>query len=114
MGKYHLIGKRFGKLVVIKELPTNKHGEVVWLCNCDCGNTHIATSYNLTRGRTTQCRNCMFLQIIAKNTKHGREPRRLYEIYTNMKTRCHNPNYELYHRYGGRGIRVCKESGTEL
>jgi hypothetical protein len=26
-----------------------------------------------------------------------------------MKTRCNNPNYELYHRYGGRGISVCVE-----
>ena len=26
-----------------------------------------------------------------------------------MKTRCYNPKYSLYHRYGGRGITVCDE-----
>jgi len=25
-----------------------------------------------------------------------------------MKTRCNNPNYEAFERYGGRGIRVCE------
>ena len=109
MGKYNLIGHRFGQLVVVKELPANKHGEVVWLCNCDCGNTHIATSYNLLRGRTTKCKKCMFVQIAKANTTHGGKPKRLHEIYTNMKTRCHNPNYELWNRYGGRGISICRE-----
>lgn len=87
----------------------NNHGEAMWKCICDCGKEHEATSYNLTRGRTTQCRSCMILQIAKSNTKHGCKPKRLHEIYANMKTRCHNPNYELWSRYGGRGIKVCEE-----
>lgn len=109
MAKYNLIGNRYGHLVVEKELPPNRHKEVVWLCRCDCGDTHIATSYNLMRGRTTTCRSCMFARIAKSQTKHRCEPKRLHEIYTNMKTRCHNPNYVLWHRYGGRGISICKE-----
>ena len=34
---------------------------------------------------------------------------RLYRIWTNMKSRCYNPNASRYERYGGRGIRVCQE-----
>ncbi|MEQ1522647.1 MAG: hypothetical protein ABL936_15370 [Aestuariivirga sp.] len=29
-----------------------------------------------------------------------------YYAWVNMKTRCTNPNYHLWHRYGGRGITV--------
>lgn len=109
MTKYDLFGKRFGKLTVLERLPANSHGEAIWVCRCDCGNTHLATSYNLTRGKTKQCRECMIKQIADTNRTHGCQPKRLHEIYSNMKTRCHNPKYELWHRYGGRGIKICDE-----
>lgn len=31
----------------------------------------------------------------------------LYRAWTDMKTRCSNPNYNKYHRYVGRGITFC-------
>ena len=34
---------------------------------------------------------------------------RLYNIWHNMRTRCYNPNYTYYNRYGGRGIAICEE-----
>lgn len=33
----------------------------------------------------------------------------LYLSWTNMKQRCLNPNHPKYHRYGGRGIKICDE-----
>lgn len=30
-----------------------------------------------------------------------------YECWMNMKTRCSNPKYERFDRYGGRGVAVC-------
>lgn len=33
----------------------------------------------------------------------------LYNTWQNMKQRCLNPNHPKYHRYGGRGIDICKE-----
>lgn len=32
---------------------------------------------------------------------------KLYKKWWDMKTRCKNPNYVEYHRYGGRGITFC-------
>lgn len=33
----------------------------------------------------------------------------LYSTWQKMHTRCYNSNYHSYHRYGGRGIKVCDE-----
>lgn len=40
---------------------------------------------------------------------HGMSRTRLYKIWTDMKTRCNNPNTPYYYNYGARGISVCKE-----
>ena len=37
---------------------------------------------------------------------------RLYRIWKAMRCRCNNPNFKEYYRYGGRGIKVCKEWGN--
>ena len=50
-----LIGKRYGKLVVTELLPANGSGHRRWLCQCDCGNTHEATTGNLNSGHATHC-----------------------------------------------------------
>ena len=44
---------------------------------------------------------------IIQSTKE--EDKRLLSIWKNMNTRCKNHNYEKYHKYGGKGVTVCKE-----
>lgn len=38
---------------------------------------------------------------------HGLRYSSEYSIWTNMKSRCLNPNYTYYKNYGGRGITIC-------
>lgn len=55
MGKLiDLLGKRFGRLVVIAREP-NKDGNAMWLCRCDCGNEVIVYGSQLRGGRTISC-----------------------------------------------------------
>ena len=35
--------------------------------------------------------------------------RKILKILYNIVSRCHNPDYEDYYRYGGRGVKVCDE-----
>ena len=41
-------------------------------------------------------------------TTHHLTGSKEYRIWTNMKTRCLNPNSDDYHRYGARGITICE------
>ena len=41
------------------------------------------------------------------HTRNGKESSE-YISWAHMKTRCQNPNNDRYHRYGGRGIKVCE------
>ena len=53
-----LTGKVFGKLTVIKSMPSRRSGESTlssWLCKCECGNIVEVTGQNLRRGNTTSC-----------------------------------------------------------
>ena len=38
----------------------------------------------------------------------NREEHRLYSTWKSMRTRCNNPNVWCFHRYGGKGIKVCE------
>lgn len=53
----NLLGKKFGKLLVIEETKDRcvHSGSVMWKCQCDCGNIAICSSHNLKRGGTISC-----------------------------------------------------------
>lgn len=50
-----IIGKRYGKLVVLEATQERKHGGVVWKCQCDCGNITYATTEGLRIGDNVSC-----------------------------------------------------------
>ncbi len=74
-----LIGKRFGKLVVVAQAES-KSGQRRWICQCDCGGTNIVTTGNLNSGHTTNC-GCkkspdLTGQVFGKLTVIGRSEKR--------------------------------------
>lgn len=107
--KIDLTGQRFGRLVVLEEYSTKKCG-VSWICRCDCGKiTEPILSCNLRNGYTKSC-GCLRNERTKNNAcKHRKSNNRLYRIWTNMKSRCTNPNIYAYKNYGGRGITICEE-----
>lgn len=100
-----LTGKQFGRLTVVGKSDIQDGKGTLWDCSCSCGNVTTARSYNLLKGKT---RSCGCLRGLNRKT-HGMSRTRLYGVWVNMKTRCHNPNSKAYPNYGGRGIRVCDE-----
>ena len=104
-----LIGQKFGKLTVVVKLSKNKHGEMTWLCKCDCGKERTATSNKLTHGYTISCNSCRYKRVAEKNKQRGHKPIRLWNIYNHMIKRCYDIKEAMFYRYGGRGIKVCDE-----
>ena len=100
-----LAGRRFGRLTVVSAFGKN-HGEITWLCSCDCGGTKVVSSYPLRNGITSSCGCLESENRRAHTTKHGLSSHPLYQVWKNMKARCLNKNDTSYHDYGGRGISI--------
>ena len=49
-----MIGKRFGRLVVLSEIKSNRQ-EKRYLCQCDCGNKHEVSGTLLRNGKVRSC-----------------------------------------------------------
>lgn len=100
-----IIGNKYGKLTVIKEVDSHRFpsGKCAkrFECLCDCGKFCIVLKANLFSGHTKSC-GCLF-------KKHNMSQSKLYNLYRAIKTRCYNVNNERYNDYGGRGIIICDE-----
>lgn len=106
MKKSELLGKRFGKLVAIKEVEKRaSDGRVLWICKCDCGKESTVRSTHLVRGKIKSC-GC---EQGNGNLKHGMWKTRIYKVWSSVKSRCMSENNSRYYDYGGRGITICDE-----
>lgn len=104
-----LVGKKYGRLVVIEFVCQNRHGKSMWKCQCECGNTSVVLGTRLTSGHTKSC-GCYNADMSKDRvTTHGMSKTRLYSIWKDMLKRCNYENATNYTNYGGKGIRVCDE-----
>ena len=104
-----LIGKKFGRLLVLKRLENNKYSRAVWLCQCDCGKSHIVEGSHLLNGTIKSCGCYNIDRTKETHTKHGLSKSKIYSVLHTMINRCYNSNDTNYPNYGGRGITVCDE-----
>lgn len=95
-------GEKFGKLTAIEFAGRRKtsggESKRTWKCACDCGNIITVDASSLSSGNTQSC-GCE-----TKARTHGMHKTRIYQIWSDMKIRCRNPDNKFYDRYGGRGI----------
>lgn len=103
-----LVGQRFQRLTVIK-YAGRRNGRPSWLCKCACGNEIAVITSSLICGNTASC-GCLSKETrVTANTTHGMTkiiPE--YAIWAGIRRRCNSAQDKRYHRYGGRGIKVCE------
>lgn len=95
-----IIGKRFGKLVVLKYVEHINH-RPYYLCKCDCGNTKIVNGHNLQQGGIISC-GC-YRKDHPTYYKHGLTKTHLYGLWTTLKERLKTGNYKKLN------IKICDE-----
>lgn len=64
--KNALVGKRFGRLTVIKYAGVSKNRQTLYECLCDCGNTVIKDRNKLLTGHNQSC-GCLKAEMMAYN-----------------------------------------------
>lgn len=98
-----MLGKRFGKLVVIAKAD-RRWRSLYWRCRCDCGKETTVRGTCLRNGDTKSC-GCLI--IGCRGQSHQIKDRKAYLHWRNMKRRCYDPGATGYEHYGKRGVRIC-------
>jgi len=101
-----MIGKQYERLEV-KDFAYQKNGHYHWKCLCKCGNLCIVAGHTLNSKRQKSC-GCLKNEL-AKNraTKHGKFKTPEYAAWSGILSRTHWKSSSSFHRYGGRGIKIC-------
>ena len=88
-----LTGQRFGRLVAKERVGTNKWGNALWLCSCDCGSWTTTIAACLRNGDTKSC-GCLFNDKQAeRSAKHGglKEAKAEHAAWMNLRAKHDYP-----------------------
>jgi len=99
--KYIVVGTKLSKSGAIVKVFANR---LTLECPA-CGSHVVRHSFRCLKQRSCGCVN---QHVTHGETRAGnRTP--LYQAWAALRNRCSNPKNGSYHRYGGRGIKVCKQ-----
>lgn len=106
--KLKILPETINGITVLKDLGMNndKPKKRIALFKCNCGKEFICKVNNIKTGSTKSC-GCLI--NAPSNFSHLLSKHPLYRKWGGMKTRIYNKKEPRYHRYGGRGIKICEE-----
>lgn len=102
-------GQSYNRWTVVSEASARR-GHRYWLCRCSCGTVKEVCGRSLTvaKNGSKSC-GCLNLEVASNRFKtHGVSETSYYNVWANMRQRCNDQNVNNFHRYGGRGIKVCQ------
>lgn len=102
-----MIGRRFGKLTVVREVEQDRHHQRRFQCDCECGKSIVAAGKSLRQGKPKSC-GCVKVVRVKHGCARSTGQTKLYRAWMNMRDRCSNPACKKWLYYGGRGIAVCE------
>ncbi len=69
----NLLGKKFGRLVVVEAKGKDEYRNLLWLCKCKCGGSTIQRTNTLHMGKVKSC-GCLLREIARKNMLGNKNP----------------------------------------
>lgn len=107
--KILMVGQVFGRLT-IDSAPVVDHKHVSrYLCKCSCGKQGMFRRDHLCSGASRSC-GCLRAEKTSETkSTHRASNSSLFKRWARIKQRCLNKNDKFFHRYGGRGIKICAE-----
>lgn len=109
--KLNLIGRKFGRLTILKaDLESERRG-TRWFCQCECGTVKSIPTCSLTAGHSKSCGCIVIERCIAmgkSKATHGIRITPTGVSWHGMISRCYNKNISSYKYYGARGIKACE------
>lgn len=103
----HSVGKTYNHMLVLSIASTRSPTLV--LCRCRCGLNKIVPLSRVKNGDIKSCGCWKKESSTIRATKHGMRFIPEYQVWQHMIARCTNLKCKSYHRYGGRGIKVCEK-----
>jgi hypothetical protein len=107
----NLLGRTFGRLIVLARAEKPEWSESIswWTCRCECGKLTNVRGHALKNGFTTSC-GCFRREFVRRQkTTHGKRQTPEYYSWIQMKDRCLNQRCKKFSEYGGRGITIAPE-----
>jgi hypothetical protein len=103
-----MMGKKYGQLLAISPAGRSDSSKnIIWVFKCSCGRLCEFSGYSVRSGKTIDCQLCSRERLRLSSVDHGKSNSVEFRTWTDIQSRCHNPNATSYPRYGGRGIEVC-------
>lgn len=108
----NVVGRRFGRLVVLNNCEPVSGTRRRVECRCDCGTVVHVEPRELNKGHTASC-GCLHKERVGRasirtHTTHGMSGTPEYESWMKIKARCLRSSDRKYPEYGGRGITICE------
>jgi len=113
----NILGQKFGRLLVLEEhSERTPNGHKKYVCQCDCGGTHITSGESIRRGSSKSC-GCLRKEYKPNNFNNNRKNQILKDLYNStIIKRCKNKKWCNYIPFSLFKILVqsnCKYCGVE-
>lgn len=100
-----IVGKRFGRLVVLEEKKQENSIHYICKCQCDCGNIIETRKYSLMNGLTKSC-GCLHNDIMTNLGKDNRKHDKLCEECGKKEHYAKGLCKNCYYRLKRKGIDI--------